>query len=75
MKGGETMCCNTGSHHGAQRWGEQEFCPCGCLGVEYPKPRFMTQKQRIANLEKHLEALQEEAKAVKEHIAEIKTEK
>jgi hypothetical protein len=35
----------------------------------------MTKKQRIANLEKHLEVLREEAKAVEEHIVQIKKEK
>jgi len=35
----------------------------------------MTKKQRIANLEKHLEVLRDEAKAVEEHIAQIKKEK
>jgi hypothetical protein len=68
------MCCNTGSHHGTQGWGHQRSCSCGCLGVEYPRPRFMTKKQRITNLQKHLEDLQDEAKAVKAYIAEIKKE-
>jgi hypothetical protein len=35
----------------------------------------MTKKQRIAELEKHLADLREEAKAVEEHIAQIKKEK
>jgi hypothetical protein len=35
----------------------------------------MTKKQRIAKLEKHLEDLQDEVKAVREFIAEIKKEK
>jgi hypothetical protein len=35
----------------------------------------MTKKQRIEALERHLTDLQEEAKAVKEHIAQIKKEK
>jgi hypothetical protein len=51
------------------------MCSCGCFGVEYPRPRFITKKQRIANLEKHLEYLHGEAKAVKEYIAEIRKEK
>ena len=75
MKGGETMCCATGSHHGLQRWGHQNVCFCGCDDPQYYRPRFMTKKQRIANLEKHLEVLREEAKAVEEHIAQIKKEK
>jgi hypothetical protein len=75
MKGGDIMCCNTGSHHGLQRWGHQQACGCGCLGVEFPRTRFMTKTKRIARLEKHLADLQDEAKAVKEYIAEIKKEK
>jgi hypothetical protein len=35
----------------------------------------MTKKQKIAELEKHLTDLREEAKAVEEHIARIKKEK
>ena len=69
------MCCTTGSHHGIQRWGQQQACACGCLGVEFPRPRFMSKSQRIASLEKHLAELQNEAKAVEEHLAEIKKEK
>ena len=74
MKGGDIMCCGTGSHHGTQRWGHQHICSCGCLGVDYPRPRFMTKKQRIDSLEKHFEDLQDEMKALKESIAEIKQE-
>jgi len=35
----------------------------------------MTRDQKITKLEKYLADLQEEAKAVKEHIAKIKKEK
>jgi hypothetical protein len=35
----------------------------------------MTKKQKIARLENHLENLKEEAKAVEDHIAEIRKEK
>ena len=75
MKGGETMCCDTGSHHGFQRCGHQNVCFCGCDDPGSYRPRFMTKKQRITNLEKHLEVLRDEAKAVEEHIAQIKKEK
>ena len=75
MKGGETMCCATGSHQRLQRWGHQNVCFCGCDGPPYLRPRFMTKKQKIAELEKHLANLQEEAKAVEEHIAHFKKEK
>jgi hypothetical protein len=50
-------------------------CDCGCDEPPYARPRFITKKQRIMGLEQHLADLQEEAKAVKEHIAQIKREK
>ena len=75
MKGGETMCCTTGSHHGFHGSGHQNVCFCGCDEPGSYRPRFMTKKQRIANLQQYLEALQDEAKAVEEHIAQIKKEK
>ena len=75
MGGGDTMCCDTGSHYGFQRREHPTACFCGCIDPEYYRPRFMTKKQRIANLEKHLGILRDEAKAVEEHIAQIKKEK
>ena len=75
MRGGETMCCTTGSHHGLQRWGHQNVCFCGCDDPENFRPRFMTKKKRIAKLEELLENLRDEAKAVEEQIAQIKKEK
>lgn len=62
------MCCGTQTMAG-------EFCGCGCgIRSEYT-PRFMTKNQKIAKLEQYLAGLQEEAKAVKEHIAKMKQEK
>lgn len=75
MKGGDSMCCASGSHHGFQRWGYQNVCFCGCDDPQYFRPRFITKKQRIAELEKYLEDLRDETKAVGEHIAQIKKEK
>ncbi len=69
------MCCSTERHRGFQRWGHQSACYCGCDEPMASRPRFMTKKQRIANLEQHLFDLKEEAKAVEEHIAKIKKEK
>ena len=69
------MCCTTGSHQGLQRWGHQNACFCGCDGPPYLQPRFMTKKRKIAELEKHLANLREEARAVEEHIAYFKKEK
>ncbi len=62
------MCCQTESKH-------SEFCGCGCEGPSIYRPRFMTRDQKITKLEEYLTGLQEEAKAVKEHIAKIKKEK
>ena len=72
MEGGESMCCNTESHHEMQRWGHPNVCQCGCDDPGSYRPRFITKKQRIANLEAHLEVLRDEAKAVEELIAELK---
>lgn len=74
MKGGEAMCCGTESHHGLQTGGHQHACFCGCDEPWNYRPRFMTKEQRIARLEKYLEGLQDEAKAVKEQIALMKKE-
>ncbi len=69
------MCCTKAGHQGFQRWGHQNVCLCGCDEPSYFRPRFMTKKQRITELERHLSDLREEAKAVEEHIAQIKKEK
>ena len=69
------MCCTTVSHREGHRWGPQNVCFCGCDEPGNYRPRFMTKKQRIAGLEKYLESLRDEAKAVEEHIAQIKKEK
>ena len=65
MKGGDTMCCGTESRFG-------DFCGCG-IPSGYT-PRFMTKDQKIARLEQYLAGLQAEAKALEEHIAQLKTE-
>lgn len=74
MKGGESMCCGTGSHHGSWHWGHHHggFCACGpsCFG-----PCFSTKEEKVAWLERYLEGLQGEAKAVGERIAALKEEK
>jgi hypothetical protein len=69
------MCCDTDRHRGFQRWGHPSVCFCGCGDPMYFRPRFMTKDQRIARLKQHLEDLKNEAKAVEEHIAQIKKEK
>jgi hypothetical protein len=35
--------------------------------------RFLSREERVARLEEYLQALRDEAKAVEEHIAELKT--
>ena len=69
------MCCNTGSHHGFQRWGHQNVCFCGCDSPFQHRPCFMTKEQKISGLQKYLEDLRDEVKAVEEHIGQIKKEK
>jgi hypothetical protein len=66
------MCCTTGSCHGSHGRRHPRDCGCGCLDAEFQRPRFMSKARRIERLEKHLEDLQDEVKAVREHIAEIK---
>ncbi len=70
------MCCGTASDRPAfQRWGHQNVCMCGCDEPGYYRPRILSRKQRITNLEAILENLQEETQAVKEEINRIKKEK
>ena len=69
------MCCHPGRHHGFQAVEHQNTCFCGCEGPGMLRPRFMSKSQKIARLKEHLESLREEAKAVEEHIAQIKKEK
>ena len=64
----------TSCHQGFPRGGHPNACSCGCDDPEYFRPRFMTKEQRIAKLEAYLEDLRNEAKAVEEHIAQIKKE-
>ena len=66
------MCCTTGRHHSSQRWGHPDACFCGCDDALNFRPRFMTKAQRVDRLKQHLEDLKNEAKAVEEHIAQIK---
>ena len=74
-KGGDSMCCSTGSHQEFQKWGRPGACLCGCDDSMYFGPRFMTKEQRIDRLKQHLANLKDEANAVEEHIAQIKKEK
>jgi len=69
------MCCGTESHHGGWYRGHCHGGSCSCGGPFRFGPRFWTKKEKIAWLEEYLEGLREEAKAVEEHIAEMKEEK
>jgi hypothetical protein len=75
VKGGEYMCCGTASHHRAGHWGYHHIGFCGCGMPTHCGPRFATKEQEIARLEKYLETLRQEVKAVEEHIAGMQEEK
>jgi hypothetical protein len=60
------MHCGTGSHHSG-------FCGCG--GYSPFGRCFLTKEEKTAWLERYLESLQAEAKAVEERIAALKEEK
>jgi hypothetical protein len=64
------MCCGTTSHHG---WGHHAAF-CGCMGSTHFGPCFATREEKTAWLEKCLESLREEAKAVEERIAALNEE-
>lgn len=66
------MCCGTESHHG---WGRYYGGFCGCGGTFHFGRCFLTKEEKTAWLERYLESLQEEVKAVEERIAAMKEEK
>ncbi|MBM4430836.1 MAG: hypothetical protein FJ026_10910 [Chloroflexi bacterium] len=66
--------CGPGDYHGHH--GHGGGCCCGPMtwGTGFPfGRRFPTREERIAWLEEYLKDLLAEAKAVEEHIAELKT--
>jgi hypothetical protein len=69
------MCCGAESHHGGGPWGHHHSGFCACSGPSRFRPCFPTREEKAAWLERYLESLQEEAKAVEGHIAEMKGEK
>jgi hypothetical protein len=75
-RGGENMSCRTEGHHGSPCGCgcHHPGCSCGCGGYFRFERRFATKEEKIARLEEYLESLQEEAKAVEEHIAKMKEE-
>ena len=56
--------CGSGGHHG---------CSCGCGGHSFG-PALWTRDEKVAWLEKRLDGLREEVKAVEERIAALKGE-
>jgi hypothetical protein len=60
------MCCGTESGH--------QGCCCSEMPLHRSR-RFMTRDQKVSRLEKYLDGLKEESKAVKEHIENLKKEK
>jgi hypothetical protein len=68
------MCCGAESHHSSWHWGHHHVGFCACGGPFRFGPRLWTKEEKISWLEKYLEGLREEAKAVEEHIAAMKEE-
>ncbi|MBM4464781.1 MAG: hypothetical protein FJ014_04315 [Chloroflexi bacterium] len=65
--------CGHGGYHGHH--GHADWCCCGpaACGPGFPfGRRFPTREERITWLEEYLKALQAEAEAVEERIAELK---
>ena len=67
------MCCGKVNQQGSMQLAHHGVC--GCQESMRSAPRFMTKDRRIAGLKEHLADLRDEAKAVEEHIAQIKKEK
>jgi hypothetical protein len=73
------MCCGTASHHGCGHWshhgGGHPHASLCCCGTTHPMGRcFPTKEEKLAWMERYLESLQDETKAVEEHIAKLKEE-
>lgn len=68
------MCCGPESHHSAWQWAHHHSSLCACGVPFHYGPRFLTKEEKTTWLERYLEGLREEAKAVEEHIAALKGE-
>jgi len=69
------MCCGTQHHHSSGHCaphfsGHHHAGSCACGFVRRP----VTKEEQAARLERYLESLQEEAKAVEEQIATLRGE-
>ena len=69
------MCCGPESYHGGWRWGHHHSGFCACGGPSRFGSCFLTKEEKTAWLERYLESLREEAKAIEERIAEMKEKK
>ena len=78
---GEGHGIGHGQHGFHGRGGAHHDCGCGCGGHHggmhhghgaFMHRRFISKDEVVAKLEEYLEQLQEEAKGVEEHIAELK---
>lgn len=65
------MCMHHGVHH-YQGSGHCCCCQPGGFHEGLFQRRFSTRRERIAQLEEYLKALQAEVKAVEEHLAKMK---
>ena len=67
------MCRHGGFHH----YQGPGSCCCqpGSFHEDFFQRRFSTREERITRLEEYLSELQEEAKAVEEHLARMKADK
>jgi hypothetical protein len=78
MKGGENMCCGTGSyhggHHGGHRRGHYSVSSCGCGGPAHLGACVPTKEEKVSWLELYLEGLQEATATVEARIAALKEE-
>ena len=68
------MCCQMENHHGCKGKGHHHGGSCDCDNSSHFKRRYVTKEEKVAQLEKYLENLQLEAKAVQEHIEVLKGE-
>ena len=68
------MCFGSESHHAGGPWGHHHGGSRCCGGHSRPGLCFWTEKEKTAWLERYLEGLREEAKAVEERITALKEE-
>jgi hypothetical protein len=62
-----------GTHERRNKGCHQQATAC-CCGASHGWRRFQTKEEKVAKLEKYVQSLETEAKAVQEHIAALKGE-